>query len=93
MQTITVEALKEILENSVDAGALEVKVQLEEGGVKLIRVADNGNGKVGDQQCDRNEFQSITELTDFSEGCQHRSCKGIQKRCPMGNIDIRMCLT
>ena len=37
-------ALKEILENSVDAGALEVKVQLEEGGVKLIRVADNGNG-------------------------------------------------
>ncbi len=37
-------ALKEILENSVDAGALEVKVQLEEGGIKLIRVADNGNG-------------------------------------------------
>ena len=37
-------ALKEILENSVDAGALEVKVQLEEGGVKLIRVAGNGIG-------------------------------------------------
>ena len=37
-------ALKEILENSVDAGALEVKVQLVEGGVKLIRVADNGDG-------------------------------------------------
>jgi len=37
-------ALKEILENTLDAGALEVKVQLEEGGVKLIRVADNGDG-------------------------------------------------
>ena len=37
-------ALKEILENSVDAGALEIKVQLEEGGIKLIRVADNGDG-------------------------------------------------
>jgi DNA mismatch repair protein MutL len=37
-------ALKEILENSVDAGALEIKVQLEEGGVRLIRVADNGDG-------------------------------------------------
>ena len=37
-------ALKEILENSVDAGALEVKIQLEGGGIKLIRVADNGDG-------------------------------------------------
>jgi len=37
-------ALKEILENSVDSGALEVNVQLEEGGIKLIRVADNGDG-------------------------------------------------
>jgi DNA mismatch repair protein MutL len=37
-------ALKEILENSVDAGALEIKVQIEEGGIKLIRVADNGDG-------------------------------------------------
>tara|TARA_B100000686_G_scaffold332160_1_gene396590 strand:+ start:2286 stop:4049 length:1764 start_codon:yes stop_codon:yes gene_type:complete len=37
-------ALKEILENSIDAGALEINIQLEEGGVKLIRVADNGAG-------------------------------------------------
>ncbi|TFH12166.1 MAG: DNA mismatch repair endonuclease MutL [Nitrosomonadales bacterium] len=37
-------ALKEILENSVDAGALEIKVHLVQGGIKLIRVADNGTG-------------------------------------------------
>ena len=37
-------ALKEILENSVDSCAQEIKVQLEEGGIKLIRVADNGEG-------------------------------------------------
>ncbi|MBL78869.1 MAG: DNA mismatch repair protein MutL [Nitrosomonadaceae bacterium] len=37
-------ALKEILENSIDAGALEINIQLEEGGVKLIRVTDNGDG-------------------------------------------------
>jgi len=37
-------ALKEILENSVDAGAVEINVQLAQGGIKLIRVADNGAG-------------------------------------------------
>ncbi len=36
--------LKELLENCVDAGASRVDVDVEEGGVKLIRVRDNGGG-------------------------------------------------
>ena len=36
--------VKELLENSIDAGATRIDVSLEQGGIELVRVSDNGCG-------------------------------------------------
>lgn len=36
--------VKELLENSIDAGAEQVELEVEQGGARLIRVVDNGRG-------------------------------------------------
>jgi len=36
--------IKELVENSLDAGATNIKIQIEKGGAKRIKISDNGTG-------------------------------------------------
>ncbi len=41
--------VKELIENSIDAGATRIDIDIEKGGAKLIRIRDNGCGVEKDQ--------------------------------------------
>jgi len=59
---------KELLENSLDAGASQINVEVVGGGVNLIKVADNGMGVSSDEvelAFQRHATSKITNLADL----------------------------
>lgn len=56
--------VKELVENSLDAGASEIKIEVEEGGKRLIRVSDNGHGMSREDALICFERHSTSKLAD-----------------------------
>jgi DNA mismatch repair protein MutL len=59
--------VKELLENSLDAGATEFRLEVEAGGRRLIRLADNGSGMMRDDALLAFERHATSKLSDVKD--------------------------
>ncbi|MBR5155682.1 MAG: DNA mismatch repair endonuclease MutL [Clostridia bacterium] len=62
--------VKELVENSIDAGATEIRVEIKNGGIKYISVQDNGKGiPTTELECAflRHATSKLREIEDLSE--------------------------
>ncbi|MDO5733777.1 MAG: DNA mismatch repair endonuclease MutL [Eubacteriales bacterium] len=59
--------VKELIENSLDAGATKIDIEIENGGVKLIRISDNGSGIKADDLPLAFERHSTSKLNQISD--------------------------
>src|SRR5215510_13570309 len=60
--------VKELIENSIDAGATQIRVDLSSGGLQLIRVTDNGCGIAPDELAlalSRHATSKVTVIDDL----------------------------
>lgn len=59
--------VKELVENSLDAGARELRIEVEAGGRKLVRISDDGCGMLRDDAMLAFERHATSKLAEVSE--------------------------
>jgi len=59
--------LKELIENSLDAGASQIDVEVEAGGTKRVRVRDNGSGIAQDDMALALDSHSTSKIYDLDD--------------------------
>src|SRR5438034_4893597 len=65
-----VSVVKELIENAIDADAREIRVEIRGGGLRLIRVTDDGYGILEDQlerASARHSTSKISSVEDLSQ--------------------------
>jgi len=65
--------VKELLENSLDAGSTRIRIEIEGGGRKLIRIVDNGHGMIRDDALLAFERHATSKLHSSDDLLQIRT--------------------
>lgn len=84
--------VKELIENSIDAGATSVDITIEEGGRALIRVADNGSGMDRDDAILSLERHATSKITSAEQLVGVRSFgfrgEALPAICSVSELDL-----
>lgn len=59
--------VKELIENSIDAGSTRIEIELEAGGKRLIKVSDDGEGMTRDDSLMSIERHATSKIKDTSD--------------------------
>ncbi|XP_045517260.1 mismatch repair endonuclease PMS2 isoform X1 [Pieris brassicae] len=85
-------AVKELLENSLDAGATNVDIRLKNYGIDLIEVSDNGSGVTEDNMAALTLKYHTSKLNDYSDllGVTSFGFRGeaLSSLCSLANLTI-----
>ena len=71
--------LKELIENSIDAGSTEIVAEIKRGGVSLIRVTDNGCG-IHSQRKNTDHGNLCYDVCNSRGGARIRCGSSIQEK-------------